>query len=189
MTETLYYTNQNDPDYTQLLITAHFHQRTLTTTPINPKYPSTNLVTPEGIISQPNAIMLYLAKCQPAPIEFYEWLEFSNIELRPLLQEIYGQIHNTRTPNQEKYQYSVVELLRVLETLNNHLKIRTFFVGDSLGCVDISLACHLDLAFKYALIKNRSVISEETRKKVPHLLRWLRFVRNTPPFVEVLGPL
>lgn len=40
----------------------------------------------------------------------------------------------------------------MLDALNNHLKIRTFFVGDSLSVIDISLATHLNLAFKYPSI-------------------------------------
>ncbi len=40
------------------------------------------------------------------------------------------------------------ELLRELEVINNHLKLRTFLVGDSVTLVDISLATHLETAFR-----------------------------------------
>jgi len=59
------------------------------------------------------------------------------------MHEIYDQIANERPHNKEKYDYSLKELLRVLEVFNNHLKLRTFMVGDSVTLVDISLATHL----------------------------------------------
>jgi glutathione S-transferase len=70
------------------------------------------------------------------------------LELHPLLKEIYEQISKERPANKERYDYSLKELCRVLDIFNNHLKIRTFFVGDSISVVDISLATHLETAFK-----------------------------------------
>ena len=65
------------------------------------------------------------------------------MELHPLIHEIYGQISNERPLNKEKYEYSVKELIRELEIINSHLKVKTFMVGDSMTLVDISLATHL----------------------------------------------
>lgn len=65
------------------------------------------------------------------------------MELHPLLHEIYEQISNERPQNKEKYEYSLKELVRELEVINNHLKIKTFMIGDSVTLVDISLATHL----------------------------------------------
>ena len=65
------------------------------------------------------------------------------MELHPLLKEIYEQLANEREQNKEKFDYSLKELLRELELVNNHLKIRTFMVGDSVTVIDISLATQL----------------------------------------------
>lgn len=70
------------------------------------------------------------------------------MEIYPLLREIYEQIGNQKPLNKEKYEYCVKELLRELEVVNSHLKIRTFMVGDSVTLVDISLATHLSLALE-----------------------------------------
>jgi len=82
---------------------------------------------------------------------------------------------NERPHNKEKYEYSLKELLRELELINNHLKIRSFMVGDSVTVVDISLATQLETAFKL-------VLNEENRNKLPNLSRWFNYIRSTKPF-------
>ena len=76
-------------------------------------------------------------------LQVWEWFEHLNIELHPLLRQIYEQISNERPRNREKYEYSVKQLLRELDLINNHLKIRTFMVGNTATSIDISLATHL----------------------------------------------
>ena len=57
-----------------------------------------NLVTPHGVLNQPNTIMLYLAHeklngtTPQQELEGLQWLEFSNVEILPLLKELYGQV-------------------------------------------------------------------------------------------------
>lgn len=110
----------------------------------------------------------------------YSWLEYVNLELFPLLREIEGQISGSFPANRNKYQYSVDSLQKVLKVIDEHLKKRTFMIGDSVTLVDIVLICFLEDIMK-------RVLGEGERKKVVHFMRWWNYMRKTEPVVEVLN--
>lgn len=149
MSGTLYFTKHGDPHLQQILIAARFTGHPLPAQEIPKKYDPLTLLTPDGPINQPNAILLFVAGDQLAgqnqseKLQVSQWFEHFNMELHPLLKEIYEQLANEREQNKEKFDYSLKELLRELELVNNHLKIRTFMVGDSVTVIDISLATQL----------------------------------------------
>ena len=73
----------------------------------------------------------------------YSWLEYFNIELYPLLHEIYGQIFGKLPVNEQKYTYATEEFKRIVKVLDERLKSRALLVGDSLTLADIAYCCHL----------------------------------------------
>lgn len=154
MSDTLYFSRPNDPAFLQTQVLAAFLNLSLSPQEINKKHDPLILLTPFGTLSQPNAILLYLARDHLAghsphdQLRVHEWFELLNVELQPLLREVGEQIGKERPANKEKYDYALKELVRALDNLNNHLKIRTFMVGDSITVIDISLATHLELVFK-----------------------------------------
>lgn len=97
---TLYFTRQNDLNLKQIQVALLFLNKTLNTQEIPKKYDTLILVTPEGSLNQPSAILHYLAGEQlrgtnrQEQIEVFEWFEHFNVELHPLLHEIYEQISN-----------------------------------------------------------------------------------------------
>jgi hypothetical protein len=64
MSCTLYYSKASDLNLKQVLVAAHFLHKQINTQEIPKKYDPLILLTPEGSISQPNAILLYLAEEQ-----------------------------------------------------------------------------------------------------------------------------
>ena len=62
MTSTLYFTQANDPNLQQILVGMQFMGVNLKTQEINKKYDPLILLTPEGTITQPVAILQFLAK-------------------------------------------------------------------------------------------------------------------------------
>ena len=64
MSCSLYFTKANDQNLKQVLVTLQFLHKQLNTQEIPKKYDPLILLTPEGPISQPNAILLYLAQDQ-----------------------------------------------------------------------------------------------------------------------------
>ena len=112
------------------------------------------LLTPEGTLKQPTSILNHIVegklsgKSQQDKLKVWEWFEHFSLELHPLLRELYEQVQGARVADQEKFDYSVKELLKELDLINNHLKLRTFMIGDAMSIIDISLATHLNFAFE-----------------------------------------
>lgn len=62
MTQTLYFTKLNDPNYQQVIIAAEFINVNVVTELINKKYDPLILVTGSGMLNQPNTILMYLVR-------------------------------------------------------------------------------------------------------------------------------
>ncbi len=62
MTEALYFTKPNDPNYLQAQVAINFLGAKLNTEQINKKYDPLVLITPHGTLNQPNTILQYLAR-------------------------------------------------------------------------------------------------------------------------------
>lgn len=79
MTEGLYFTKPNDPNYLQALVVISFLGLKINTEQINKKYDPLTLLTPHGTLSQPNTILLHLAgerlkgQGEEENIRIYEW--------------------------------------------------------------------------------------------------------------------
>jgi hypothetical protein len=92
MEATLYFTKQNDPNLLAILTTAHYLNLTLPTQEINKKYDPLILLTPEGTLNQPIAILQYLGNSQLSGhdqsdrLRVWEWFEHLSLELHPLLR-------------------------------------------------------------------------------------------------------
>ena len=144
------------------------------------------LHTPQGLIHDPNSISFYLANgtklTEEDPVHIYSWFEYFNIEINPIIKQLYGQVFGNLSLDEPKYKYSFEEFNKNLKILDEHLKKRTFFVGNNLTLVDIMLGSQLDKAF-------RLLISQDARKKIPHLTRWFKYVRESQPFVNSIGNL
>lgn len=95
---TLYFSKQNDHNLQQAQVAASFLNLTLKTQEINKKYDPLILLTPEGTLNQPNTILQYISNGQLSgqseadKLRAWEWFEHFNMELHPLLREIYEQI-------------------------------------------------------------------------------------------------
>lgn len=117
---TLYFSRPGEPSLQQILVAARLLNLSLPTQEINKKYDPLLLVTPEGVLNQPNAILLYLADGQltghtpSQQQQLWQWLEHFNLELAPLLTEISQQLRSQKAPNQDKYNYAVREVQREL---------------------------------------------------------------------------
>ena len=98
----------------------------------------------------------------------------------PILRELYGQVFGKLSADEKKYNFATEELKKILKVLDDRLKFRSLFVGDSLTLADIVFCTHLEKAF-------RLIISSEIRKKLTNLVRWYTYVRNLKPFVTCIG--
>lgn len=72
------------------------------------------------------------------------------------------------------------DLRRVFACLNEHLKTRTFLVGERLSLADVALAADLLLAYRH-------VADEQFRKPFANVNRWFQTVVNQTHFKNVVG--
>nr|PNR30860.1 hypothetical protein PHYPA_027176 [Physcomitrium patens] len=181
------------------LIAAEYVGFKLETTPgfeltdtISPEYLKMNpmgkapvLETPEGSISESNAIAHYellLVSNTIAGLKnvglfgstAYEkalvdqWIDFGSLEI---------------DTNALRWAYppsSINNLKRALTALNAHLASRTYLVGESVTLADIVLSCNLSLPFYVAMTK-------EFTADYPHVERYFWTLINQPNFKKVFG--
>jgi len=72
------------------------------------------------------------------------------------------------------------DLRRIFACLNEHLKTRTFLVGERLSLADVALAADLLLAFRH-------VADEQFRKPFANVNRWFQTVVNQTQFKSAAG--
>ena len=94
MSRTLYFTRKEDPNLLQILVSMKFTGQELKTQEINKKYDPLTLLTPDGSINQPLAILQFLAanlsgQSEREKLKVWEWFEHFSLEIHPLLREIY----------------------------------------------------------------------------------------------------
>ncbi|CAJ0948834.1 unnamed protein product [Ranitomeya imitator] len=100
-----------------------------------------------------------------------QWVNYAESDVLPAA---YGMDHK------QTKDRSRVELQKILEVLEGHLKVRTYLVGERLSLADIAVSCCLVHPFS-------KVISSSHRQSTPNVTRWYLTCVNQPQFKEILG--
>ncbi|PIO38859.1 hypothetical protein AB205_0043880 [Aquarana catesbeiana] len=100
-----------------------------------------------------------------------QWVNYAETDVLPAA---YGIDHK---PTRDRAR---VELHRILEVLDSHLKVRTYLVGERLSLADIAVSCCLIYPFS-------KVISPSTRQNFANITRWFLTCVNQPQFKEIIG--
>jgi len=134
-----------------------------------------------------NAISFFLAneqlrggKCPVQQAQVLQWLEYGSVTVQSAVASwVYPALslveHCDKTLQQAKH-----ELKQVLHCMDEHLKKRTFLVGERLTLADVSMAADLMLAYVH-------VADETFRKPYPNTNRWFTTVVNQPEFKKASG--
>ena len=149
------------------------------------------LVTPEGNISESNAIARYIGRMAPAslglcgasPFESAQvdsWLDFcvQDLEIPATLwiAPILGWMDNNEAVSERASQ----DLKKGMSVLENHLKMETFFVGRQITLADIAIATTLLLPLKL-------VLDAKAREAFPNVMRWFDLCVHQQAFIDVIG--
>ncbi|RHX98139.1 hypothetical protein DYB25_006479 [Aphanomyces astaci] len=148
------------------------------------------LQTPEGPIFESNAIARYIARIRAdnglLGKTFYEsgqvdqWVDFVSNELELPLNALLYPIFGYRKWEAALEAKAIEDTKKVLQILENHLLLRTYFVGEQITLADIAVFGALIYAFKFALDK-------DFRKPYSNLLRWFTTVAAQPEFAAIVG--
>jgi elongation factor 1-gamma len=148
------------------------------------------LSTPQGALSESNAIARYVARYQRDSelygCTFFEsgqvdsWVDFCSHDLElPVSMWIYpvlGYIpYNAATTGKAKG-----DVARALQVLENHLADKTYLVGHKITLADITVVSTLVYPFKF-------VADAEFRAPFPNVMRWFDTCVNQPNFQAVIG--
>jgi len=92
------------------------------------------------------------------------------------LYPIYGYMEN----NQQATNKAKSDIRKILEILNDHLKTRTYLVGERVSLADIVVALTMQGLFQ-------KVLDNGFRKPFENVVRWFTTVVNQAHFKDVLG--
>jgi len=148
------------------------------------------LETADGAIFESNAIARYVAKIRRdtelAGRTFFEtaqvdaWMDFCSHEVElPVTMWVYP-ILGLATKDAATEAKASAELFKALATLDKHLLLRTYVVGESITLADICLVAALYYPFKF-------VLDEKARSSYPNVVRWYFTCANQKEFKTVLG--
>lgn len=150
------------------------------------------LETPQGSLSQSNAICQYLTKMSKnLPRHFMgndvidqakvlSFIEYSNDQIEPCVCAWTYQVFGHLESNEQMIIDSKKELKEVLKPLEDHLLQNTWLVGKFITLADIVLAIAL-------LNGYRMVFDDKWRKSFVNLTRWFTTVVGQVQFRDIVG--
>ena len=148
------------------------------------------LETPQGTISESNAIARYVARLRSdADLygrTFYEsavvdsWIDFCAHELElPCTLWVYPIIGYMPFSG-PAYGKAKAHVSQALKTLDAHLLDKTYIVGEAMTLADITIASALVYPAKLAM-------DPKFRAQFPNVFRWFDLCVHQPQFVAVIG--
>jgi len=133
-----------------------------------------------------NAIAILLANEQlrgvgvEAKTEIQQWISFSDNEVLPSACTWVFPCMGIMAFNKQSNERAKQDLKHALAALNEHLKTRTFLVGERITLADICCMCNLILPFKW-------VLDPESRAGFNNVTRWFLTMVHQPEVVRVVG--
>ena len=157
---------------------------------INPNGKVPTLETPEGAIWESNAIARYVARLNDTGKLFgknnYEaslvdqWIEWTRFDLElPAMAWLYPIFGITKY-DAEATANAKNDLKKALAILNEHLRLRTYLVGERITLADIVVGLTLQTLFV-------KVLDATFRKPYNNVVRWFLTLVNQPNFKSVVG--
>lgn len=148
------------------------------------------LECPKGCLVGSNTIVRYLGRQRMDTglygDDFFEraevdmWIEMCQNELEvPLAAWVYPAL-GLCPPNEEASKRAQVDVKKILEFVDAHLKSKTFLVSEHVTIADITLSMTLADAYK-------AVFTKDYVKDFPNVNRWLQTCYGQPQFKAVLG--
>eukprot|EP00009_Paramoeba_aestuarina_P005741 CAMPEP_0201521746 /NCGR_PEP_ID=MMETSP0161_2-20130828/15995_1 /ASSEMBLY_ACC=CAM_ASM_000251 /TAXON_ID=180227 /ORGANISM="Neoparamoeba aestuarina, Strain SoJaBio B1-5/56/2" /LENGTH=330 /DNA_ID=CAMNT_0047920443 /DNA_START=66 /DNA_END=1055 /DNA_ORIENTATION=+ len=149
------------------------------------------LETPAGSLFESNAIARFVAKQNGNPGKLFgnsaveaaqvdSWITFAATEIDPPVSSWVWTANGTLPDNAALVKAASGDSRKLLATLDQVLKEKTFLVGERITLADIVVAGSLCCAFK-------SVFDQKLRKPFKNVVRWFTTVANQPQVFGVVG--
>jgi len=110
----------------------------------------------------------------------WQWVEYGEREINPVSATLVYPCMGIMQFNKQNHERAKDELKHILQLLNDHLRTRTYIVGERITLADIVLACDLLLLFQW-------IIDPAQREIYPNTTRWFSTLINQTEFKHVIG--
>ncbi|XP_055486373.1 LOW QUALITY PROTEIN: valine--tRNA ligase [Leucoraja erinacea] len=109
-----------------------------------------------------------------------QWTSYADIELLPIACASTFPAIGLLKHNKQAVDRAQVELRKTLRFLDDHLRLRTYLVGEKITLADVAVSCALLLPYQH-------VFNPEFRKPFVNANRWFETCVNQPEFRRALG--
>ncbi|XP_032903388.1 elongation factor 1-gamma-like [Amblyraja radiata] len=109
-----------------------------------------------------------------------QWTSYADIELLPIACASTFPAPGLLKHNKQAVDRAPVELRKTLRFLDDHLRLRTYLVGEKITLADVAVSCALLLPYQH-------VFNPECRKPFVNANRWFETCVNQPEFRRALG--
>lgn len=81
--------------------------------------------------------------------EVFQWIEYSGKEISPVSATLVYPCMGILQFNTNSHEHAKAQLQNILRLLNEHLRTRTYLVGERITLADITIACDLLLLYQW----------------------------------------
>ncbi|XP_067831776.1 elongation factor 1-gamma [Heptranchias perlo] len=137
-------------------------------------------------VFESNAIAHYVANqalrgaTKEEVAQVLQWVSFADSDIIPPASTWVFPTLGIMQYNKQATEHAKEEVKKVLSVLNEHLKTRTFMVGERVTLADITVVCSLLWLYK-------QVLDASFRQPYTNINRWFITCINQPQFKAVLG--
>ena len=90
-----------------------------------------------------------------------QWIEYADREINPTSATLVYPCMGIMQFNKQNNERAKSELSNILKLLNNHLRTRTYLVGERITLADIAVACDLLLLFQWVGMKRINCMKKQ----------------------------
>ncbi|XP_051899717.1 valine--tRNA ligase [Pristis pectinata] len=109
-----------------------------------------------------------------------QWLSYADVEVVPSACAWAFPVLGLLKHNKQAVERAQLDLKKTLRFLDDHLKLRTYLVGEGITLADIAMSCALLLPYQH-------VFEPDFRKPFVNVNRWFLTCVNQPEFKRALG--
>ena len=112
--------------------------------------------------------------------QYEMWTNYFMTNLGPIAEDIVKQLYGFKQYDKDSFENKVKELMDALTIVNKHLTMKAFFIGHSIGIVDLMFCA---LLFKLYTC----VLTAELREKIPHVIRHFKYLSQLEEIKQLFG--
>ena len=108
------------------------------------------------------------------------WTNYVFSSIFPITTEIESQLYGKKKFNPAVFESALNDLLEVLGTVNEQLKLNTFLTSNTIQLADLMLTVALFRCYN-------DVLTQDKVDKIPNVIRMFKFVSHMKQFRDIVG--